>query len=150
MLKIIEIFEVNSLEFTSFLYKIEKNSKNKFMKKKQFLYKMLIGLFAGIVSGLFASGGGMILVPAFMYLLKMEDVEARATSVICILPMVVTSGIFYYTNNYIDWEIGLLCAIGGVIGGIVGAKLLNKLPDRYLKIAFTVFLIYASYKMFWS
>lgn len=101
--------------FASFLYKIEKNSKNKFMKKEEFLYKMLIGFFAGIVSGLFASGGGMILVPAFMYLLKMEDVESRATSVICILPMVVISGIFYYTSNYIDWKIGLFCAIGGVI-----------------------------------
>ena len=117
------------------------------MMKKEILYKILIGIFAGIVSGLFASGGGMILVPAFLYLLKMEDVESRATSVICILPMVVTSGIFYYKSNYIDWKIGMLCAIGGIIGGVVGAKLLNKLPEKYFKIAFTIFLIYASYKM---
>lgn len=115
--------------------------------KKEFLYKALIGLFAGIVSGLFASGGGMILVPAFVYILKMKDVEARATSVLCILPMVVTSGIFYYTNNYMDWKIGMLCAIGGIVGGIIGAKLLNKLPTFYLKIAFILFLIYASFKM---
>ena len=120
------------------------------MMKKEFLYKTLIGLLAGIVSGLFASGGGMILVPAFLYLLKMEDVESRATSVICILPMVVTSGIFYYKSNYIDWKIGMLCAIGGIIGGVVGAKLLNKLPEKYLKIAFTIFLIYASYKMIFN
>ena len=129
------------------LYIFFEISKTKFMMKKEFLYKALIGFFAGIVSGLFASGGGMILVPAFIYLLKMEDVESRATSVICILPMVVTSGIFYYTSNYIDWKIGILCAIGGVVGGIVGAKLLNKAPDKYLKIVFTVFLVYASYKM---
>ena len=108
---------------------------------------ILIGFLAGVVSGLFASGGGMILVPAFMYLLNINDVESRATSVICILPMVVTSGIFYYKNHYIDWKIGLLCALGGIIGGIVGAKLLNKLPVKYLKIAFTCFLIYASYRM---
>ena len=69
---------------TSFLYKIEKISKNNFMMKKEFLYKTLIGFFAGIISGLFASGGGMIIVPGFMYLLKMEDVESRATSDICI------------------------------------------------------------------
>ena len=43
----------------------------------------------------------------------MGDVEARATSVLCILPMVVTSGYFYYTNNYIDWKVGIFCAIGG-------------------------------------
>ena len=133
-----------------FLYNFSKKIKNNIMMKKEFLYKILIGVFAGIISGLFASGGGMILVPAFIYLLKMSEVDSRATSVICILPMVVTSGIFYYTNNYIEWKIGLLCAIGGVIGGVVGAKLLNKLPDRYLKIAFTIFLIYASYKMIWS
>ena len=120
------------------------------MMKKEFIYKMLIGFFAGIVSGLFASGGGMILVPSFIYILKLKEVESRATSVICILVMVVTSGIFYYTSNYIDWKTGILCAIGGVTGGIVGAKLLNKLPERSLKIIFVLFLIYSSYKMIWS
>ena len=133
-----------------FLYNFSKKIKNNIMMKKEFLYKILIGFLAGIISGLFASGGGMILVPAFVYLLKLKEVESRATSVICILPMVVTSGIFYYTNNYIDWKMGLVCAIGGVVGGIVGAKLLNKLSEEYLKIAFTIFLIYASYKMIWS
>ena len=117
------------------------------MKKREFLYKVLIGFFSGIVSGLFASGGGMIIVPAFIYVLKMNDVEARATSVLCILPMVVTSGIFFYRNNYMDWKTGMFCAVGGIIGGIVGAKLLNKIETKYLKIAFTIFLIYASYRM---
>lgn len=92
-------------------------------------------------------GGGMILVPAFIYLLKMEDIEARATSVFCILPMVVISGIFYYINNYVEWKTGILCSIGGIIGGIIGAKLLNILPTKYLRIAFTIFLIYAAYRM---
>ena len=132
------------------MYKFEKNSKNNFIMRRESLYKILIGFFAGIISGLFASGGGMILVPAFIYLLKMNEVESRATSVICILPMVVTSGIFYYTSNYMNWRIGVLCAIGGIAGGIVGAKILNKLPIKYLKIAFTVFLIYASYKLIFS
>ena len=120
------------------------------MNKKEILYSILIGLFAGIVSGVFASGGGMVLVPSFVYLLNMKDVEARATSLLCILPMVVTSGIFYYTNNYIDWKMGLFCAVGGVAGGAVGAKLLNKLPIYYLKIVFVFFLIYASYIMIWG
>ena len=86
------------------------------MMKKEILYQIFIGIFAGIINGLFASGGGMILVPAFIYILKMSDVEARATSILCILPMVVTSGIFYYRNNYINWKIGLFCSIGGIIG----------------------------------
>lgn len=112
--------------------------------------KIIIGLFAGIVSGLFSTGGGMIVVPACIYLLNMEDKKARGTSIFCILPMVVTSGIFYYKSNYIDWNISILCAIGGMIGGYIGAKALKKMPVQYLKIAFTIFLLYASYKMFFK
>lgn len=111
------------------------------------LKKVIIGILAGIVSGLFSTGGGMILVPAFIYLLKFEDTKARGTSVFCILPMVLTSSFFYYKGNYIDWKIAFLCAIGGSIGGYIGAKLLKKLPEKVLKIAFTIFLIYVSFKM---
>lgn len=109
--------------------------------------KVIIGILAGIVSGLFSTGGGMILVPAFIHLLNIEDTKARGTSVFCILPMVITSSFFYYKGNYIDWKVALLCAIGGSIGGYIGAKLLKKLPEKVLKIAFTIFLIYASFKM---
>lgn len=109
--------------------------------------KLLIGFIAGIISGLFTSGGGLILVPAFMYMLKMEPKKARATSIFCILPMVITTAFCYSNNNLIDWKIGIYCAIGGIIGGLVGSKLLNKVPDKYLKFAFAMFLIYASYNM---
>ena len=111
------------------------------------LKKIFVGLFAGVVSGLFAAGGGMIVVPALVHLFKLEDKKARATSVFAILPMVITSGIFYYNNNYIDWKLGTMCAIGGIIGGYIGAKLLKKLSTKILKIAFTVFLIYVSARM---
>lgn len=89
----------------------------------------------------------MILVPAFTYLLNVQPQKARGTSVFCILPMVITSSFFYYKGNYINWKIAILCAIGGAVGGYIGAKLLKKLPDKILKIAFTFFLIYVSIKM---
>ena len=109
--------------------------------------KILIGIIAGIVNGFFATGGGMILVPAYVYLLDMNSQKARGTSIFCILPMVITSSIFYYQSNYIDWKVGILCSIGGAVGGFIGAKLLKKLPEKTLKITFAVFLIYISYKM---
>ena len=114
------------------------------------LKKMIIGLSAGLVSGFFATGGGMIVVPALVYLLNQDEKTARATSVFVILPMVVTSGIFYYKNNYIDWKIGILCAIGGIIGGFLGAKYLKKIPDKILRLAFIIFLVYVSAKMIMS
>lgn len=109
--------------------------------------KVIIGLLAGVVSGLFSTGGGLILVPAFIHLLDIDDTKARGTSVFCILPMVVTSSFFYYKGNFIDWKVAGLCAVGGAIGGYLGAKLLKKLPEKILKITFTIFLIYMSYKM---
>ena len=114
---------------------------------KETIKKLIIGMLAGIVSGLFSTGGGMILVPAFIHLLKIDDTKARGTSVFCILPMVITSSFFYYKGNFIDWRIAILCAIGGAIGGYIGARLLKKVPAKYMKIAFTIFLIYVSFKM---
>ena len=112
--------------------------------------KILVGLTAGVVSGLFAAGGGMIVVPALIHIFKLEDAKARATSVFAILPMVVASGIFYYKSNYVDWNLGIKCAIGGIIGGAIGAKLLKKVSTRTLRILFVIFLIYTSVKMIMS
>ena len=109
--------------------------------------RVSIGFIAGIISGLFAAGGGMIVVPALIHLFKIEDSKARATSVFAILPMVVASGVFYYKNDYVDWNLGIKCAIGGIIGGIIGAKLLKKISTKTLRILFIVFLIYTSVKM---
>lgn len=109
--------------------------------------RVLVGLVAGIISGLFTAGGGLIIVPALLYTLKLQPQKARATSLFCILPMVLVTAIFYGQNDFIRWDIGMKCAIGGIIGGIIGAKLLNYLPEKYLKIAFTLFLIYAGINM---
>ena len=54
------------------------------------IVKIVIGFIAGIISGLFASGGGLILVPAYVYIIKMSEEKARATSILSILPMVLS------------------------------------------------------------
>lgn len=112
--------------------------------------KVLVGAIAGFVSGLFAAGGGMIVVPALIHLFEIEDSKARATSVFAILPMVISSGIFYYNNDYMDWHIGIKCAIGGIVGGYIGSKLLKKLSTKVLKISFACFLTYVSAKMIFN
>lgn len=109
--------------------------------------KIIVGLMAGIISGLFAAGGGMIVVPALIHLFKIEDVKARATSVFAILPMVIMSGIIYNKSNYIDWNLGIKCAIGGAIGGAIGASLLKTLSSNFLRIIFVFFLSYTSIRM---
>ena len=118
------------------------------MNEKNFNIKIaVIGGLAGIICGLFGTGGGMILVPAFIYMLDIEPKKARATSLCCMLAMVIASSFFYYKNNYINWNSGLLCAIGGTIGGYIGAKILKKIPEKIMKIVFILFIIYAAYNM---
>ena len=73
--------------------------------------KIIIGFCAGIVTGLFGSGGGMILVPAFTFILGLKEKETRATSIFCILPLVCISSLFYIKASYIDWKISILCAV---------------------------------------
>ena len=109
--------------------------------------KIIVGIIAGLICGLFGTGGGLLLVPTFVYMLKIDPKRARATSLCCMLVMVITSSIFYYKNNYINWQSGLMCAVGGIIGGYLGAKILKKVPDYILKIISICFFIYVSYSM---
>ena len=114
------------------------------MKK---IKKVIIGFTAGIVCGMFTSGGGLILVPSFIYILKKGDKISRGTAGFCILPMVLITSFFYYKSNYINWETGILTALGGIFGGIVGAKLLKKIPTIYIRILYIIFLIVISLKI---
>lgn len=111
------------------------------------IVKIVIGFIVGIISGLFASGGGLILVPAYVYIIKMSEEKARATSVFTILPMVIVSSIFYIKFDNINWTLALKCAIGGIIGGIIGAKLLKKISPKILKLIFIIFLAYSTIKL---
>ncbi len=108
---------------------------------------IIIGFITGIITGMFGAGGGLILVPSLIYVLKIEEKKARAMSIFCILPMVIITSFFYFKNNFVDCDIGIKSAIGGIIGGIIGSKLLIKIPDKYLKIGFIFFLSYAAIKM---
>lgn len=106
--------------------------------------KILIGFIAGIICGLFSAGGGLVLVPACVYFLNIDEKKSRGTSIYAIMFMVVTVALLYNKDNYINWSIGIKCAIGGIIGSIIGSYLLKKVSNKYLKIFFVLFLIYSA------
>ncbi len=107
----------------------------------------IVGLCAGFITGFFSTGGGMIMLPALIYFLKMDEKKARATTVFAILPMVIVASFFYYKDRYFDFSLGLKCAVGGVVGSIVGTRLLKKVSNKFLKVGLIVFLIYAGISM---
>lgn len=126
------------------------NIKDKIVKnrnmKKDLIFEILAGFFAGMVSGFFGAGGGMILVPFLTLILKRSEVESRATTILCIFFMVLTSSIFYFKQNSIDWIVATKASVGGIIGGVIGSKLLISLDKNILQIIFIVFLIYSGIK----
>ena len=117
------------------------------MKNKKIYGNIILGFLAGMISGFFGAGGGLILVPFLTLVLKEDEVVARASTILCIFFMVLTSSFFYFNQNSIDWLLAIKCAIGGIIGGYIGSKLLINLNKKILKILFIIFLIYAGIKM---
>lgn len=117
------------------------------MKKIRILVSLLLGFFAGFISGFFGAGGGLILVPYMVHVLKEDDVKARATTIMCIFFMVLTSSFFYFKADFVDWYLAIKCAIGGIIGSVIGSKLLLSLSKNFLRIFFIAFLVYAGIKM---
>ena len=105
----------------------------------------IIGFLAGIISGFFGAGGGLILVPYISKILKEDEVTSRATTIMCIFFMVLTSSLFYFYKSSIDWNLAIKCIIGGIIGSCIGSKCLIKLNTKWLEISFIIFLFYSGF-----
>ena len=117
-------------------------------KKTLRIFKYMgIGFVAGVANGLFGSGGGTIAVPAMVFLLEEDEHRAHATALLIILPLTIVSAYFYLSKNYVDWNITWKAMVGGVVGGAVGAFLLNKCPSGLLRKIFGAFMILAAFKM---
>ena len=106
-----------------------------------------IGLVTGAANGLFGSGGGTIAVPAMVLLLGADDHKAHATAISIILPLTVVSSFFYISNSYVDWGLTVKVALGGLVGGYVGARLLQICPSKLLRKIFAAFMIVAGIRM---
>ena len=109
--------------------------------------KILVGILIGFVGGLFSSGGGLIAIFCFETLLKKNEKEARALTVFSILPICFVSLLVYRKNIIIDYKVGIICALGGMIGGYLGSKLLKKISEKKLKVIFIIFLIISGVKL---
>ena len=116
-------------------------------KSLKILKYIAIGVTAGVANGLFGSGGGTIAVPAMIFLLEEEEHKAHATAMLIILPLTMVSAYFYLSNNYVDWNITWKTMAGGVVGGAIGALLLNKCSSGLLRKIFGAFMILAAFRM---
>jgi uncharacterized protein len=109
---------------------------------------LAVGLAAGFLSGLFGVGGGVLLVPALVFVLGMDQRRAHGTSLAAVLPMSAASLVSYWVSDDVDWAVAGWLVIGAVAGAIIGAHLLDRLPQRTLGIAFSVVLLVTAVRLF--
>lgn len=121
------------------------------MTPSPLLYLVLIGLFAGIGSGLFGIGGGVIIVPLLIFLLGLPQKTASATSLVALVLPVGILGVWsYYKSGIINNDhirMGLVVSIGIFIGTLVGSKLAIQLPVRILTKGFALLLVYVAIRL---
>jgi len=110
----------------------------------------IMGILIGFVNGLFGAGGGSLLVPALQKFRKFETHKAHATTVAVILPLSVLSAIVYIWGVDVNWPAVLWVSVGGIAGGIIGAKLLKSLAGMWLNVLFGVFLAIGAVRMLLS
>jgi uncharacterized membrane protein YfcA len=110
----------------------------------------VISLLAGILSGLLGIGGGLILVPLFHYVLKMDMHAAIGTSLAIIVPTALIGAFRHATGDFIDWRIFIFSVIFAIVGGFLGAGISMNLDVVLLKKIFAVFLILIALKMFFQ
>lgn len=101
-----------------------------------------IGLATGVVSGLFGIGGGLLLIPALIYLVGYTQHEATGTSLaVLLLPVGLGAVLEYYRHGFVDLKVALIIALAVLVGGWFGAVLANQVSGPYLRLAFACFVV---------
>ena len=103
---------------------------------------VIVGLAAGMLSGLVGLGGGVIIVPALVFLLGFNQHQAQGTSLgILLLPAGIFAVMNYYRRGFIDVKVVMLLFVGFLVGGYLGSKLSLSLSEATLKKVFAIGLL---------
>jgi len=112
---------------------------------------LAIGLFAGTYSGVLGIGGGLVIVPALVYFLKMSQHDAQGTSLAVMLPPITLMSCYvYYKAGHVDLKVAAWLCVGFFVGGYLGGKLAVMIPPLMLKRVFAIFLILIAINMFFA
>ena len=115
------------------------------------LLYLLLGLFTGMLSGLFGIGGAIVIIPSLVILFKLEQHMAQGTTLALMVPPIgLLAAWIYYKQGYVDFKIAGLICLGFFFGGLIGAKLAIQIPEQALRKLFGVFLLLVSLRMIFT
>jgi uncharacterized membrane protein YfcA len=112
---------------------------------------LLIGLVVGMISGVVGIGGGILIIPALVYMLGMNQYKAQGTSLGALLaPVGLLAFLEYYRRGQADLRVALLLAVGFFVGGYFGAVGAAHIPELWLRRIFAVTLVAVGGRMWFS
>lgn len=115
-----------------------------------FLY-VLLGLVAGILSGLIGIGGGAIIVPALVLLFGLPQHQAQGTTLALLVPPIgILAAWTYYKHGYVDFKIAAFICLGFFLGSLLGAKIATSLSNIVLERIFGIALLLIALKMIFA
>jgi uncharacterized protein len=109
---------------------------------------LLLGLAAGILSGLVGIGGGILIVPALVFLFGFSQQQAQGTTLALLVPPIgILAAWTYYKHGFVDIKVAAIIAAGFIVGSLLGARFVTGLPNSSLEKVFGAFLILIGLKM---
>lgn len=115
---------------------------------QQIILIIIIGLLAGFVGGSLGVGGGIIIVPALLFLMGFSQHEAQGTYLAVLLfPIGILGVVNYYKHGYVHFKFAAILIIAFLLGSYLGSLLAVNLPDKVLTKIFGIFMLFVSIKM---
>ena len=112
---------------------------------------IVIGLLAGILSGLTGVGGGILMIPLLIIFLGLTQHEAQGTALFAMLPPIgILAAMNYYKEGFVKWEYAAVIALTFVVGGYFGSKLSISLPAQTVRKVFGVIMLIGAIKLIFS
>ncbi|HET8622439.1 MAG TPA: sulfite exporter TauE/SafE family protein [Gemmatimonadales bacterium] len=112
---------------------------------------VIIGLVAGILAGMFGIGGGLLIVPALVFIARMPILVATGTSLgALVLPAGLLGAIVYYRAGHLNVPAALLIALGLFVGAYVGAEVAHTLKTATVTRLFAVFLVLVAVRLWFE
>ena len=116
-----------------------------------YLLYVVLGISAGILSGLIGIGGGVIIVPALLFLFGFSQHQAQGTTLALLVPPIgILAAWTYYQQGYVDMKVAALICIGFFAGGFIGAKIATHVSNAILERIFGIALFIISLKMMFA
>ena len=112
------------------------------------VFLLLLGLLAGVFSGLMGIGGAIIIIPCLVLLFGLSQHTAQGTTLALMVPPIgLLAALIYYKQGFVDLKVAGLICLGFFVGGLFGAKFAAEIPDEILRKVFGVVLLVAALKM---